>query len=69
MKLFVPTPQGCVRPEDAYDKFLSGNYMVSAIRHIVSTVNANTDYKMIVDLISDGLSEAPPERTSMRAEK
>jgi hypothetical protein len=69
VKLFVPTPQGCVRPEDAYDKFLSGNYMVSAIRHIVSTVNANTDYKMIVDLISDGLSEAPPERTSMRAEK
>ena len=55
--------------DGSIDKFLSGSYMITAIRHIVANESANIGYKMIVDLVKDGLEETPPIRQAMKTEK
>ena len=39
----------------AFDKFLSGTYMITAIRHMFNNDKGNIGYKMIVELTKDGL--------------
>ncbi len=51
------------KKELAYDRHLSGNYMVTAIRHIFSQQGqSNTGYKMMVELTSDGTALPIPMR-------
>ena len=51
------------KKELAYDRHLSGNYMVTSIRHIFSQQGqGNTGYKMMVELTSDGTALPIPMR-------
>ena len=51
------------KKELAFDRHLSGNYMVTAIRHIFSQqALGNTGYKMMVELTSDGTALPIPMR-------
>ena len=60
--LIVPRVEGNLRSTDeSYDKFLTGRYMVSAIRHII-TQSDGTNYKMMIELIKDGLGDRPGYR-------
>ena len=46
----------------AFDKFLSGTYMITAIRHMFNNDRGNTGYKMILELTKDGLDEMATSR-------
>ena len=41
----------------AYDKFLSGTYMITAIRHMFNNDKGQVGYKMILELTKDGLDD------------
>ena len=41
----------------AFDKYLTGTYMITAIRHIFSNVLGEVGYKMQVELTKDGLND------------
>ena len=45
-----------------FDRFLSGTYLITAIRHIFSNNLGETGYKMIVELTKDGLDEVATGR-------
>ena len=60
--LIVPRIEGnLTNVDESYDKFFTGRYMVSAIRHIV-TQDDGTNYKMMIELIKDGLGDRPGYR-------
>ena len=60
--LVVPSPEGQIASsEESYDKFLTGRYMVTAIRHII-TQSDGTNYKMMIELVKDGLGDLPGYR-------
>ena len=60
--LVVPSPEGQITSsEESYDKFLTGRYMVTAIRHII-TQSDGTNYKMMIELVKDGLGDLPGYR-------
>ena len=46
----------------AYDQFLSGVYMITAIRHIFNSVRGNISYKMILEMTKDGLDDIATSR-------
>ena len=46
----------------AFDKFLTGTYMVTAIRHMFNLDKGDTSYKMIVELTKDGLDNVATSR-------
>jgi hypothetical protein len=46
----------------AFDKFLSGMYMITAIRHIFNNDKGNVAYKMILELTKDGLDDVATGR-------
>lgn len=55
--------------DSLYDKFLSGNYMVTAIQHIFSSLKATdpkVNYKMKVELSRDGMDEKISTRKSRK---
>ena len=41
----------------AFDKFLSGIYMITAIRHMFNNDRGNVGYKMVLELTKDGLDD------------
>ena len=55
--LYVASPETTShgKHDIAFDKFLSGIYMITAIRHIFNLDKGDTSYKMIVELTKDGL--------------
>ena len=62
--LNIPSPETTSRGEfdTAYDKYLSGTYMVTAIRHIFANDKGSTSYKMLVLLNKDGLDDVATSR-------
>ena len=46
----------------AFDKFLTGIYMITAIRHMFNNDKGSTSYKMIVELSKDGLDDIATSR-------
>ena len=46
----------------AFDKFLSGTYMITAIRHIFSNDMGETGYKMMIEMTKDGLNDVATSR-------
>ena len=46
----------------AFDKFLSGTYMITAIRHIFANDMGETGYKMVVEMTKDGLNDVATSR-------
>ena len=46
----------------AFDKFLSGTYMITAIRHIFNNDKGSILYNMVVELSKDGLEDAVTSR-------
>ena len=46
----------------AFDKFLSGIYMITAIRHIFNLDKGDTSYKMVLELTKDGLEAVAETR-------
>jgi hypothetical protein len=63
--LEVPSPETTShgKQEVAFDKYLSGKYMVTAIKHVFSQqALGNFTYKMLVELSKDGLSYVVPYR-------
>jgi hypothetical protein len=46
----------------AFDKFLTGIYMITAIRHMFNNDKGSTSYKMIVELTKDGLDDIATSR-------
>ena len=61
--LIVPAAHGgMLKPADSWDKFLTGKYMVTGIRHIIANDKGNTSYKMNLQLTKDGINNAPGYR-------
>ena len=46
----------------AFDKFLSGTYMLTAIRHMFNNDRGNVTYKMILEMTKDGLDSIATSR-------
>ena len=46
----------------AFDKFLSGTYMITAIRHMFNNEKGNVGYKMRMELTKDGLDDIATSR-------
>ena len=46
----------------AFDKFLSGTYMLTAIRHMFNNDRGNVSYKMRLELTKDGLDSLATSR-------
>ena len=46
----------------AFDKFLSGTYMITAIRHMFNNEKGNVGYKMKIELTKDGLDDVATGR-------
>ena len=46
----------------AFDKFLSGVYMITAIRHMFNNDKGQVGYKMILELTKDGLDDVATSR-------
>ena len=46
----------------AFDKFLSGVYMITAIRHIFNNDKGQVGYKMVLELTKDGLDDIATSR-------
>ena len=66
--LVVPSPEKVIESkpgqvenkEDLYDHFLSGEYLITALKHTVAKRNdGKFDYTMMVDCIKDALREPP----------
>ena len=63
--LQVPSPETTShgKLDVAFDKFLSGKYMITAIKHVFTQqAHGNFGYKMLVELTKDGLSSVVPFR-------
>ena len=46
----------------AFDKFLTGIYMITAIRHMFNNDKGSTGYKMMLELTKDGLDDVATSR-------
>jgi hypothetical protein len=46
----------------AFDKFLSGMYMITAIKHTFNNDRGNTIYSMVLELTKDGLDDIATSR-------
>jgi len=46
----------------AFDKFLTGIYMITAIKHTFNNDKGQTGYKMVLDLSKDGLDDIATSR-------
>jgi hypothetical protein len=59
VNLFVPSPESTSRgnSEDAYDKYLTGKYMITAIRHILGYDKGEVSYGMLLELRKDALED------------
>ena len=74
VELELPSPETSERDgssDSLYDKFLSGNYMVTAIQHIFSSIDSNNPkiaYKMKIELSKDGMEEQVAYRKSRKEE-
>lgn len=72
VELELPSPETSERDgasDVVYDRFLSGNYMVTAIQHIFSSINSNdpkVSYKMKIELGKDGMEEQISSRKSRK---
>ena len=63
--LQVPSPETSShgKREVSFDTFLSGKYMITAIKHVFTQqADSNFGYKMLVELTKDGLSNVVPFR-------
>ena len=63
--LQVPSPEttSTGKREVAFDTILSGKYMITAIKHVISQqALGNFGYKMLVELCKDGVASALPYR-------
>ena len=48
------------------DKSLSGNFMITAIKHMFNKTDDKIDYRMGIELSKDGLEEIVPYRESRK---
>ena len=62
--LNVPSPETTSHGKNdvAFDKFLSGVYMITAIRHMFNNDKGQVGYKMILELTKDGLDDVATSR-------
>ena len=68
VKLLITSPETTDRDGtmfDGYEKYLSGKWLVSEIRHIL-TQKDDIQYRMVVMLIKDGLEEIVPYRETRK---
>ena len=56
--LLVPSPSSrkAGQSEEAFDRYLSGKYIITAIRHILGYDKGETTYAMLVELRKDGVA-------------
>jgi|TARA_B110000438_G_scaffold303501_1_gene365275 hypothetical protein len=72
VELELPSPETSERDgssDSIHDKFLSGNYMVTAIQHIFSSIDSNNPkiaYTMKIELSKDGMEEQVAYRKSRK---
>ena len=67
--LYVPSPEVTShgKHDIAYDKYLSGTYMITSLRHMFANDKGNTTYKMLVFLTKDGLNARATNRTPRKS--
>jgi hypothetical protein len=67
--LNVASPETTSRGKSdiAFDKFLTGTYMITAIRHIFSNDMGETGYKMIIEMTKDGLNDVATGRVPRKS--
>lgn len=72
VRVELPSPETSERDgasDSEYDKYLSGNYMINAIQHIISAGNTNDpkiSYFMNIELSKDGMEEPIAYRESRK---
>ena len=69
IKVIVPSPEtssGDGTSENVHDKSLSGNFMITALKHMFTKNDNKVDYRMGLELTKDGLEEVVPYRESRK---
>ena len=70
IKMIIPSPETSSNDNSSdivNDKSLSGNFMITAIKHMFNKDNDKIDYRMGIELSKDGLEEIVPYRESRKA--
>ena len=69
IKMIIPSPETSSNDNSSdivNDKSLSGNFMITAIKHMFNKDNDKIDYRMGIELSKDGLEEIVPYRESRK---
>jgi len=62
LNVLSPETTSTGKHDIAFDKFLSGTYMITGIRHMFNSDKGNVSYKMILELSKDGLDSVAMSR-------
>jgi len=61
----VPSSEPLKRQDsDWYDKYLSGKYIITSIRHAIDILDSVKEYKCIMELSRCGISEKTPDKST-----
>ena len=69
IKMIIPSPETSSNDNSSdivNDKSLSGNFMITAIKHMFNKDNDKIEYRMGIELSKDGLEEIVPYRESRK---
>jgi len=55
--IHMMSPEAYRKHEHSRDNVLSGKCMITAIRHVITNIGGNTEYKMILELCKDGIGK------------
>ena len=58
-KVLEQNPGKVKNPDDLVDKYLSGTYLITALRHMISWNNGKPVYTMVAEVTKDGLGDVP----------
>ena len=68
VNLVVPSPETTShgKHDSAFDKYLSGAYMITAIRHILGYEQGEVSYSMLIELRKDALEDVVTSRMPLK---
>ena len=55
--IHMMSPEAYLKHEHSEDKVLSGKCMITAIKHVITNISGNTEYKMVLELCKDGMGK------------
>ena len=69
VEVLIRAAQGYVGSGDPIDEVLSGRFLVTKIRHVISLNKGNAEYKMVIEMRKDGLEKPAPDVGHLKALK